>query len=153
MVSGIVNAHKVVYPNFFPDTLATMKAIQEEKCTSLKGAPVIFIDLLNHPDIKKYDLSSLELILLGASTVPKDLLLKIKEKLNLKHVIIGYGMTESGVIGSLTRVNDIKKSEKFAYETIGQGLPFVELKVIDKENQIVPRNVDGELCIRGSIII
>jgi fatty-acyl-CoA synthase len=59
-------------------------------------------------------------------------------------------MTESGCIGSITRASDIQKSEKLAYETIGQGLPLVEAKVIDpKTGQIVPRNVDGELCLRG----
>jgi fatty-acyl-CoA synthase len=89
MVSGISHGHKVVFPSFFPDTLATIKAIHNEKCTALKGAPVIFIDLLNHPELSNHDLSSLEAILLGASTVPKDLLIKIKEKLNLKHVIVG----------------------------------------------------------------
>jgi fatty-acyl-CoA synthase len=89
MISSITNGNKVVFPNFFPDTLSTIKSIHNEKCTSLKGAPVIFVDLLNHPELKSYNLSSLEAILLGASTVPKDLLLKIKEKLNLQHVIIG----------------------------------------------------------------
>jgi fatty-acyl-CoA synthase len=89
MISSITNGNKVVFPYFFPDTLLTMKAIQNEKCTSLKGAPVIFVDLLNHPEAKNHNLSSLEAILIGASTVPKDLLIKIKEKLNLKHIIVG----------------------------------------------------------------
>jgi acyl-CoA synthetase (AMP-forming)/AMP-acid ligase II len=66
-----------------------MKATQNEKCTALKGAPVIFIDILNHPELSKYDLSSLEYILLGASTIPKDLIVKIKEKLKLKHMLNG----------------------------------------------------------------
>jgi fatty-acyl-CoA synthase len=85
----VTNGNKVVFPSYFPDTLAIMKSIQNEKCTAMKAAPVIFIDLLNHPQAKNYDLSSLEAILLGASTVPKDLLIKIRDKLNLKHTIIG----------------------------------------------------------------
>jgi acyl-CoA synthetase (AMP-forming)/AMP-acid ligase II len=55
----------------------------------------MYMDILNYPDLKNFDLSSLESMLVGASTVPKDLLVKIKQKLNLKHVIIGYAMTES----------------------------------------------------------
>jgi fatty-acyl-CoA synthase len=65
-------------------------------------------------------------------------------------LLLSYGLTESGSIGSMTRASDIEISEKFAYESIGQCLPFVELKIVDpKTNQIVVRNVDGEICLRG----
>jgi fatty-acyl-CoA synthase len=89
MISSITNGIKVVFPNLFPDTLSTIKSIEREKCTALKGAPIIFIDLLNHSEMKNHNLSSLEAMLIGASTVPKDLLIKIKNVLKLKHVIIG----------------------------------------------------------------
>lgn len=59
-------------------------------------------------------------------------------------------MTETGSVGSVTRADDIDKSEKFAYETIGKGFPHVEAKIIDPNSQkTVPRNSDGELCLRG----
>jgi fatty-acyl-CoA synthase len=94
-LNSIIVGSKTVIPSILPDTVSLMKAIQDNKCTSVKGAPVIFIDLINHPDRSKYDLSSLEYILLGASTVPKDLILKIKSDLKAKNVIVGYGQTES----------------------------------------------------------
>lgn len=53
---------KSVFPSLFPDTLATIKAIHSERCTSIKAAPVIYIDLLNHPERKNYDLRSLEYV-------------------------------------------------------------------------------------------
>ena len=34
-------------------------------------------------------------MLIGASTVPKDLLQKLKQELKFKHIITGLGMTES----------------------------------------------------------
>jgi acyl-CoA synthetase (AMP-forming)/AMP-acid ligase II len=51
--------------------------------------------MINHPERKNYDLSSLQYLLCGASTVPKDLALKIKNDLKIKNTILGYGMTES----------------------------------------------------------
>lgn len=73
--------------------------------------------------------------------------------INIKHLTIRvisfnckhrYGTTEAGCVGSLTRVSDLEKSEKFAFETIGQGFPFVEAKIIDPNtNKIIPRNSDG----------
>ena len=90
LMSSIVNGIQSTYPSFFPDTISTIKAIHNEKCTSLKGSPVIFVDLINHPEVKNYNLSSLQSIQMGASTIPKDLLLRIKRELNIKNVLIGY---------------------------------------------------------------
>jgi fatty-acyl-CoA synthase len=152
LISSIVNGNRTIFPHIIPDTLSTIKAISAEKCTSLKGAPTIFMDIINHPELEKYDLSSLDTMLIGASTVPKDLILKIKEKLKLKNVIIGYAMTESGCAGGLTNTKDIEVSEKAAYESIGRN--FIELKIRDPETgQIVPRNTDGEICLRGYSIM
>jgi fatty-acyl-CoA synthase len=95
-MSSIVNGITTTYPFILPETVSTLKSIQNEKCTALKAAPVMFIDILNNPDLANYNLSSLESMLIGASTVPKDLLIKVKQRLNLKHVIIGYALTESG---------------------------------------------------------
>ena len=44
---------KIIFPAILPDTLSTMQAINEEKCTALLGAPIILRDLLMHPDRKK----------------------------------------------------------------------------------------------------
>ena len=51
--------------------------------------------MLNHPELKNHDLSSLEYMLVGASTVPPDLLKKIKKEIKIKNVLTGIGMTES----------------------------------------------------------
>lgn len=95
VIEPLVIGAKTIFPHFLPDTLSLMKAIHTERCTAIKGAPVIFLDIMNHPERKKFDLSSLEYMLLGASTVPKHLLLKMKEELNVKNILVGYGMTES----------------------------------------------------------
>lgn len=94
MLEPLVYGSKTIYPSLFPDTLAMMKAVHAEKCTAIKGAPIIFIDMMNHPDLKKYDMSSLEYMLLGASTIPKDLVLKMKHELKIKNILLGLGMTE-----------------------------------------------------------
>jgi fatty-acyl-CoA synthase len=85
-ISPLINSTKTIFPHMLPDTISTMKAIQDEKCTALKGSPTIFFNLLESPERKNYDLSSLELF--GASVVPRDLLMKIKSELKLKHVLI-----------------------------------------------------------------
>lgn len=84
-----MNGNKTVFPNIVPETLSTIKAIASEKCKTIKGAPTIYTDIINHPELKNYDVSSLETMLIGAATVPKDLLMKVKEKLGITNVLIG----------------------------------------------------------------
>ncbi len=53
-------------------------------------------------------------------------------------------------MGSMTRVSDLAKSERYAYESIGQGVPYTELKIVGlNTSKIVPRNVDGEIYLKG----
>lgn len=81
-----------VFPFFFPETLTTIKAIEKYKCMLLRGVPTQFIDLINHPERKNHDLSSLKYAVIGASTVPPDLLVKMQNELHIQATIVGYGM-------------------------------------------------------------
>ena len=59
-------------------------------------------------------------------------------------------MSEGSGGGTMTVVEDVEKSEKFGYESIGRALPFIEIKLVNpKTNEILPRNEDSEICIRG----
>lgn len=149
-MTPLLGGSTTVFPFFFPDTVATMKAIHEFKCNSLRGPPTIFFDLLNHPERSKFDLSSLDNALFGGSTCPPDLLKRLRDELNLKQIIVGYGMTETSLCATLTTATDVNRSHKFAYESVGRPLPSTEVKIVDpKTKQILPLNTDGELCIRG----
>ena len=55
----------IVFPFYFPETVSTMKAIQGYKCNTLRGVPTQFVDLLNHPDRKNFDLSCLKNLIAG----------------------------------------------------------------------------------------
>jgi fatty-acyl-CoA synthase len=131
-----------------PDTLSMIKAIHHEKCTAIKGAPILFIDMLNHPEFKNHDLSSLQYMLVGASTVPPSLLMEIKKKIGIKHVMTGIGMTESSAAGLTTRPSDIH-DPKLAYGSLGQPFPYCEVKIVDGAGNLAKVNTDGEICMRG----
>ena len=55
----------IIFPFFFPETTSTMKAIQGYKCNTLRGVPTQFVDIINHPDRSKFQLSSLESLIVG----------------------------------------------------------------------------------------
>lgn len=145
---------KTVFPFFFPETLSTIKAIEKFQCNYLRGTPTQFIDILNHPDRKKYDITGLKNAIIAGSTVPVDLLAKMREELNVDDVFVGYGMTETSLCHSQTTRSDKLKGDVYAYESCGRGLPFTESKIVDvSTGRIQPLNTDGELHIRGPHII
>jgi fatty-acyl-CoA synthase len=143
-----------VFPFYLPDTLFALKAIEKYKCYSYMASPTLFVDLVNHPERKKYDITSLKNTIVGASTVPTDLLIKMKTDLNLKKIIVGYGMTETSLLASQTVHTDSSISHQKAFESIGRPIPFVEAKIINQETgKTIPLNNDGELCLRGFNIL
>ena len=64
----------------------------------LIGPPIIYRDILNHPDRKKYDLSSLVYSAVGASPVHIDFLRQLEKEIPIKRVAQLYGMTENVAI-------------------------------------------------------
>lgn len=59
-LSTICHGITLVVPAPVFNAEASLKAIEKEKCTSLYGTPTMFIDLYNHPNFSKYDLSSVD---------------------------------------------------------------------------------------------
>lgn len=151
-VVGVMNVAvakcKIVFPAILPDTVSTMKAIQEEQCTALIGAPIIFRDILNHPDRRKYKLDSLIYGALGASPMHLDFLRQIEKEIPITRVAQGYGMTENAALltsGMWAGDEDPKRR----LGSLGRCMQGLEIKVADREGNVVPIGQQGEICARG----
>ncbi len=139
---------KIIFPAILPDTVSTMKAIHEEKCTALLGAPIIFRDILAHPDRKKYDLSSLEYGGLGASPMHIDFLSQLENEIPVTRIAQGYGMTENSALltnGMWAGDEDPKRRKG----SLGRCLQRLEIKVVDRDGNAVPIGQQGEIWARG----
>ncbi|CAF2539795.1 unnamed protein product [Rotaria sp. Silwood2] len=151
-VVGVLNAAvakcQVVFPAILPDTVSTMQAIHEEKCTALIGAPIIFRDILTHPDRKKYDLSSLVYSALGASPMHYDFLRQLETEIPIKRVSQGYGLTEnSALLTSGMWAGDDDPKRRLG--SLGKCMQRLEIKVADQEGNAVPIGQQGEIWARG----
>ncbi|KAJ1654933.1 hypothetical protein IWQ61_005226 [Dispira simplex] len=137
----------VVYPSAVFNAEAALQAVEKEKCTSLYGVPTMFIEKLAHPNVAKYDLSTLRTGIMAGSPCPIEVMKEVITKLHMKEVVICYGMTETSPVSFITkRFDSIEKR----VATVGQVLPHVEAKVVHPETrEILLPNTDGELCIRG----
>jgi fatty-acyl-CoA synthase len=129
------------------DPVATLQAVQAERCTSLYGVPTMFIAELSAPDFADYDLSSLRTGIMAGSPCPVEVMKQVIERMSMTEVSICYGMTETSPVSTQTRADD---SLDRRVSTVGRVGPHLEVKVVDPETgRTVPRGTPGELCTRG----
>jgi fatty-acyl-CoA synthase len=129
------------------DPVATLQAVQAERCTSLYGVPTMFIAELSTPDFAGYDLSSLRTGIMAGSPCPVEVMKQVIERMSMTEVSICYGMTETSPVSTQTRTDD---SLDRRVSTVGRVGPHLEVKVVNPETgRTVPRGTPGELCTRG----
>ncbi|CAF1235808.1 unnamed protein product [Didymodactylos carnosus] len=136
-----------VFPAILPDTLATIKAIHEEKCTSLIGAPIIFQDIYSYADRRQYNLSSLLFAIIGAAPSSPQLLDTLEQKLPIKRIAQGYGMTETSATATMSIFAHDDKKKRFG--SVGKAMPHLEVKLVNNNGETVPIGEEGEIYVRG----
>jgi fatty-acyl-CoA synthase len=135
----------VVIPAPAFDPAATMRAVEQEKCTSLYGVPTMFIAELGLPDFSSYDVSSLRTGIMAGSPCPVEVTKQVAEF--MPEVTICYGMTETSPVSTQTQADD---SIEHRTATVGRVHPHVTVKVVDPETgHTLQRGETGELCTGG----
>jgi fatty-acyl-CoA synthase len=137
----------MVVPALSFDPVATLEAVQAERCTSLYGVPTMFIAELSVPSFADYDLSSLRTGIMAGSPCPVEVMKQVMSRMSMREVSICYGMTETSPVSTQTRLDD---SLDRRVATVGRVGPHLEVKVIAPDTGVmVPRGTPGELCTRG----
>jgi fatty-acyl-CoA synthase len=132
-------------PAFDPE--ATLRAVADERCTSLYGVPTMFIAELDHPDFATFDLSSLRTGIMAGSPCPVEVMKRVIDEMHMGEVTICYGMTETSPVSTQTAADDPLEKR---VGTVGRVHPHVSVKVADPDTgEAVPRGEKGELCTRG----
>jgi len=137
----------VVIPAPAFEPAATLRAVAEERCTSLYGVPTMFIAELAEPYFGTYDLSSLRTGIMAGSPCPVEVMKRVVNEMGMTEVTICYGMTETSPVSTQTRADDDLERR---VSSVGAVHPHVEVKVVDPETGLtVPRGQPGEFCTRG----
>ena len=129
------------------DPAAILKMIPEFKISKALFVPAMMLFLLQVPQSRDTDFSSLELIVYGASPAPLDLLrnaLKVF-RCGLAQV---YGLTET--TGGITYLPPEDHGEHAIerMKSCGKPMDGVEIKIVDAFGKDVPRGAVGELICR-----
>lgn len=130
-----------------PDMNLALKIIEKQKPTLFPGAPTMYIGLLNHPNIEKYDLSSIMACISGSATLPIEVK-KSFEKITGGKLVEGYGLTETSPV---THANFVwTGSEHNRKGSIGVPWPDTDARILGPETDepLAPGEV-GEIAIKG----
>ncbi|MEM3664097.1 MAG: long-chain fatty acid--CoA ligase [Candidatus Jordarchaeales archaeon] len=133
----------VVLPRFDPEDV--MKTIQKHKVTLFPAVAVIYNAINNHPNVKKYDLSSLKSGISGAGPLPLAIQ-ETFEKLTGAIICEGYGLTEAAPV---THSNPLDKNLR-KVGSIGIPLPNTDAGIMHlEENRFLGPGEEGELVVSG----
>lgn len=129
-----------------------LKTVEKERVTGTFVVPTMVFRLLQHPDIDRYDLSSLRYIGYGSAPMPLEV---IKQSIRRFGNIFfqGYGLTESTASVTCLPVEDHKlegaEGEVRRLQSCGRELPNVWIRVVRKNGTDIKRDVEeiGEIII------
>ncbi len=141
LLFGAVNLPVAVY-----EPTEVLAIIERERVAVFPGPPALFQGLLNHPELERYDLSSLRACVTGAASIPVELIVAMRERLGFETVITAYGMTETSGIAAYTMPDD---PPEVAATTSGRAIPGGELRIVDDGGADVEPGAEGELLVRG----
>jgi acyl-CoA synthetase (AMP-forming)/AMP-acid ligase II len=135
-----------IVPHAVFEPTVVLEKVEAERINVLPGPPAIFQALLNHPDLGRFDLSSLRRCITGAATIPEETVVGMRERLGFHNVVTAYGMTETTGLATICRPGDDAHT---VATTSGCAIPDVELRVVDDDGVDVDQGTPGELWVRG----
>lgn len=126
-----------------------MKTIEKEKINTILLVPAMAFFLLQLPDLDKYDTSSLRIWASGAAILPTETRKQIYKHFRNVKIFDLFGQTEMSPM-----VSALRPSESEGRETsVGRALPFIEIRVVDDEDNDVPVGTIGEAIYRGPTVM
>ncbi|HEX58555.1 MAG TPA: long-chain fatty acid--CoA ligase, partial [Methanomicrobia archaeon] len=125
------------------DIRRILKAIQKHRVTIFCGVPTLFNAISTHPDVSKYDLSSVRVCISGAAPLPIEVKREF-ERITGGKLVEGYGLSETSPVTHANPVYGINKEG-----SIGIPFPSTLSVVVDDEGTILHAGEVGELAVKG----
>ena len=143
LTSFVIGRGMVLMPKW--DAGEALRLISHEKVTYFVGVPTMSLELMNHPDRDKHDLSSLTDIAAGGAARPTAHVTRLRESFTGAQPALGYGLTETNAVGSGNFWSNY--TDKPA-STGRATAPYVEMAILGDGDQRLPSGQRGEIGIR-----
>jgi long-chain acyl-CoA synthetase len=130
-------------PRFDPATV--LAAVDRDRATVFAGVPTMFVGLLSHPDLDRYDVSSLRVAISGGAAIPAQVMDAFEERFGVV-ILEGYGLSETASTTTFNR----SATERRAY-SVGKPIWGTDVQIWDVDGSPLPPGPDhiGELVTRG----
>jgi long-chain acyl-CoA synthetase len=138
---------QVTIPKFSPE--AFCETVERERVTHTVLVPTMINLLTQFADLKKYDLTSLEYLGYGGSSIAPELIHSTRKMLSRAKLVQVYGLSETGFLAGL---QDHEHTED-RLTSCGRPCPGIELQVVDDEGKEVATGQLGELVARGANVM
>jgi fatty-acyl-CoA synthase len=140
------------------DAKVVLETIEKEKVTLTNLIPTMLNLMVNHPEVGRFDYSSLRVLLSGGAPIAPEVVRKIIETFNCDYIQT-YGMTETSPYLTLSILKEhLKKLSdedqlRFKSKT-GREFIGVELKVVDEQGKEIKKDEKevGEIIVKGDIV-
>jgi acyl-CoA synthetase (AMP-forming)/AMP-acid ligase II len=129
------------------DSGEALRLIEKEGVTYFVGVPTMSLELMNHPDRHKYDLSSLKDITAGGAPRPVSHVARLRQEFPNAQPALGYGLTETNAVGCINFWSNYADKPS---STGRAARPFVEVAIIGADDRHLPPNEVGEIGIRSA---
>jgi acyl-CoA synthetase (AMP-forming)/AMP-acid ligase II len=148
---GVYAGSKTVFTTGRFDPEKILKLTLEEGVTRWGGINTQLWRLVEHPDFEPEKFRQVLSTGGGGSVFSPELQRTLREKLPQAagQMNVGYGLTESAGAGTMA------DAELFARhpDTVGRVMPTIEVSIRDDEGRTLPDGEDGNICIRGAIVM
>jgi acyl-CoA synthetase (AMP-forming)/AMP-acid ligase II len=143
--SFVINRCMVLMKKWDPGE--ALRLIEREKITYFVGVPTMSLELMQHPDHDRYDLSTLSDIAAGGAARPADHVHKLRRTFTTAQPAIGYGLTETNAVGcGNVWSNYAQKPDSTGRPTA----PIVEMAILADDGSHLGPNQRGEVAIRSA---
>ena len=150
MPTMVKRGSMVVLPGF--EATAVLEAIEKYRITCVLLVPTMIYALLDHPHLAEYDLSSLEIIYYGASSISPTRLREGIEKLG-RIFFQFYGQAEAPMSVTTMRRDEHDPNDLNRLASCGRPVPWVRVALLDENCEPVPEGSPGEICVQGPLIM
>jgi acyl-CoA synthetase (AMP-forming)/AMP-acid ligase II len=138
------------------DPGAILAAIETHKVTHIYMPPTLIYMLLAHPDVARYDYSSLQHLVYASAPMSVD---KLAEAIKVFGPVLTqtYGQAEACMICTFFSPADhvaaLQSNKRHRLASCGRASPLMRLEVMDDDGKILPRGERGEIVVRGGLVM
>jgi fatty-acyl-CoA synthase len=137
----------LILPNWTFDPRATLKAVHDERATSVYGVPAMYVAEMALPDFASFNLTSLRTGMMSGAPCPVELMKRVLEEMHCRELVIAYGQTETSPVVTMSDADD---SIEIRVSTVGRAMPQTEIRIVSgATGETLPVGEQGEVCARS----